>query len=135
MHSTSTFTVETFETTDLVPPDTQTGTPVAVARMVKQFRGGLEGSAETLFTSAFDQEKGVGTYVAMESFTGTLDGRTGTLNIAHTATTDGGPERLHEVVVIVPESGTGDLTGVTGTGRMRIEEDGSHHLDLDYELG
>jgi hypothetical protein len=135
MHTTSTFTVEIFAPTDLAPPDTRTGTPVAVARMVKLFRGGLEGRAETLFTSAFDQAKGIGTYVAMESFLGTLDGRSGTLNLAHTATTDGGPERLHEIVVIVPASGTGELVGVTGTGRMRIEEDGSHHLDLDYELG
>jgi hypothetical protein len=134
VHTTSTFTVETFEPTDLAPPDTQTGTPVGVARMVKQFRGGLEGRAESLFTSAFDPERGIGTYVAMESFSGSLDGRAGTLNIAHTATTDGGPARLQEIVVIVPASGTGELTGVTGSGRMHIDADGTHHLDLDYEL-
>jgi hypothetical protein len=135
MQTTATFTVETFEPVDLTLPTTATGTPVGLARMVKQFRGGLEGRAETLFTSAFDQGKGVGTYVAMESFVGTLDGREGTLNIAHTATTDGGPERLHEVVVIVPGSGTGELTGVGGTGRMRIDEDGTHWLELEYEIG
>lgn len=134
MHTTATFTVDSFEPTDLAPPDVTTGTPVGVARMVKQFRGGLEGRADTLFTSAFDQARGIGSYVAMESFAGTLDGRSGTLNIAHTATTDGGPDRLHEVVVIVPASGTGELAGLTGTGRMWIEADGTHHLDLDYEL-
>ena len=53
----------------------ETGTPVGVARMVKVFEGGLEGRAETLFTSAYDQERGIGTYVAMESFAGTIDGR------------------------------------------------------------
>jgi len=135
MQTTSTFTVETFEPSGLAAPEVTTGTPVGVARMVKQFRGGLEGHAETLFTSAFDQARGIGTYVAMESFSGTLDGRPGTLNIAHTATTDGGPERLHETVVIVPASGTGELAGITGTGRMHIDADGTHHLDLDYELG
>jgi hypothetical protein len=135
MQTTSTFTVETFEPTDVAPPETTTATPVGVARMVKRFRGGLEGRSETLFTSAFDQAKGVGTYVAMESFAGSLDGRSGTVNIAHTATTDGGPDRLHEVVVIVPASGTGELAGLTGTGRMHIAADGTHHLDLDYEIG
>ena len=134
MQTTSTFTVTTFEPTDLRPPETETGTPVGVARMAKQFQGGLEGHAETLFTSAFDQARGIGTYLAMESFVGTLDGRAGTLNIAHTATTDGSPERLHEVVVIVPGSGTGELAGISGAGRMRIEEDGTHFLDLEYEL-
>ena len=135
MYTTSTFTVTTFEPTNLKPPETETGTPVGVARMVKQFQGGLEGHAETLFTSAYDQERGIGTYVAMESFLGTIDGLSGTVNIAHTATTDGGSDRLQEVVVIVPASGTGKLAGITGTGRMRIEDDGAHHLELEYEIG
>jgi hypothetical protein len=69
----------------------------------------------------------------MESFEGTLEGRSGMLNFAHSATTDGSPERLHELVVIVPGSGTGDLTGITGTGAVRIDGDGTHHLTLDYE--
>jgi uncharacterized protein DUF3224 len=134
MLTTSTFTVESFEPTELTPPATRTATAVGVARMVKQFRGGLEGRAETLFTSAFDQETGVGTYVAMESFEGSLDGRSGAFNFAHSATTDGGSARFHELVVIVPGSGTGELAGISGTGRMRIEDDGTHRLDLDYEL-
>ena len=71
----------------------------------------------------------------MESFSGTLDGRTGTLNIAHTATTDGGPDRLHELVVIVPASGTGELAGITGVGSMRVDGDGTHRLELEYEIG
>ena len=133
MRTTSTFTVDSFEPTDLDPGSVRTGTAVGVARMLKQFSGGLAGRAETLFTAAFDQASGVGTYLAMESFEGSLDGRTGTLNLAHSATTDGGPERLYELVVIVPGSGTGDLAGVTGTGAIRIDEAGTHHLDLDYD--
>lgn len=133
MQTTSTFTVESFEPTDLAPPSIETGAPVGVARMVKMFSGGLDGRAETLFTAAFDQQTGVGTYVAIESFTGTLDGRAGTLNIAHSATTDGRPDRLHELVVIVPGSGAGELAGVTGTGRMRIDAEGVHFLELEYE--
>lgn len=135
MRTTSTFAVESFEPTDLAPPATRTGTAVGIARMVKRFRGGLEGSAETLFTSAYDQEKGIGTYLAMESFDGSLDGRAGTFNVAHSATTHGGQERLHELVVIVPGSGTGELIGVTGTGRLWVDDDGTHRLELEYELG
>ena len=61
MRTTSTFTVTSFEPAGLQPPSTVTGAPVGVARMVKQFAGGLEGTAETLFTSAYDQERGIGT--------------------------------------------------------------------------
>lgn len=132
MQTTSTFTVASFEPTE-VAGEIETGTPVGVSRMVKNFSGGLEGRSTTLFLAAFDQVAGVGTYLAMESFEGTLDGRSGTINFAHSATTDGSPARLNELVVIVPGSGTGDLAGINGTGALRIDEDGTHHLDFDYE--
>ncbi|RZL70072.1 MAG: DUF3224 domain-containing protein [Rhodococcus sp. (in: high G+C Gram-positive bacteria)] len=132
MQTTATFSVSSFEPTDLTGV-IETGSPVSVARMVKEFSGRIAGLSTTLFTSAFDAVAEVGTYVAIESFEGTIDGRRGTLNIAHTATTYGGQERRHEVVVIVPGSGTGDLEGITGTGALRVEADGSHHLDLDYD--
>jgi hypothetical protein len=136
MQTSSTSTVTAFEVTDLEPLETTTGTPVGLARMAKEFKGGLEGRAETLFTSAFDQDRGIGTYLAMGSLAGTIDGRSGTVNIAHTATTDGGPDRLHEVAVIVPGSGsgTGQLAGISGTGALRIEDDGTHRLELEYEI-
>jgi hypothetical protein len=134
MQTSASFTVSVFEPTELAPPETATATPVAVARMVKNFTGALQGTAETLFTAAFDQDRGIGTYVAMESFAGTIDGRAGSINIAHSATTDGGPERRHELLVIVPGSGTGDLVGVTGTGRIVVDDDGTHRLELDYEV-
>jgi hypothetical protein len=102
--------------------------------MVKHFSGSLEGRATTLFLSAFDQQAGVGTYLAMESFVGALDGRAGAFSFAHSATTDGGPERQHELVVIVPGSGTGELVGIAGTGAVRIDAEGTHHLDLDYQV-
>ncbi len=102
--------------------------------MDKAFSGDLEGVARTQFTSAFDGQTGVGTYVAMESFTGTLGGRRGAFNLAHTATTTGA-DRLHDLVVIVPGSGTDELAGLAGTGELVVEADGTHRLDLDYALG
>src|SRR4051794_25194333 len=134
METSATFTVESFEPTDLPPPSTTTGTAVGVARMVKRFRGGLDGTAETLFTSAFDQERGIGTYLAMESFTGTLDGRRGTVKPAPNAPTQRTPAQPHQVDVILHGTRPGELAGLTGTGRMRIDNDGTHRLDLDYEL-
>ena len=38
--------------------------------MEKHFEGEIAGRSATLFTAAFDQASGVGTYVAMESFEG-----------------------------------------------------------------
>ena len=132
MHASSTFT-----TSDYKPEERQTavvtGVDVGVMTFAKTFAGDIDGRAETLFTSAYSHETGTGTYLAMESFTGTIAGRAGTVNIAHTATTTGA-DRTHHLMVIVPTSGTGELAGITGTGSLDIDPDGTHHFELDYEL-
>ena len=134
MHTTGTFTVASFEPVDYTSPIT-TGIPVGHAHMVKEFSGDVAGRSSTQFSFAFDQTSGVGTYVAMEAFEGTLDGRAGTFAFAHSATTDGrSSERLADMLVIVPGSGSGDLSGITGTGRILVDSDGTHTIELDYEL-
>jgi hypothetical protein len=134
MHASATFTVIEFTPTDYVSPVT-TGIPVGHAHIVKELAGDLQGRSTTQFSYAFDQSSGVGTYVAMEAFEGSLGGREGTMAFAHSATTDGqSPERLNELMVIAPGSGSGALAGIAGTGRMVIDEDGTHHVELDYEL-
>ncbi|WP_231591315.1 DUF3224 domain-containing protein [Saccharothrix sp. ST-888] len=60
-----------------------------------------------------------GTYVAMESFEGSLLGHSGAFNFAHSATTSGG-DRTAEFFTVVPGSGTGELTGIVGTGGIDI---------------
>lgn len=100
--------------------------------MRKEFNGDIEGSSQTQFTYAFDPERG-GTYLAIEAFEGSINGRSGACNIVHSATTTG-TDRIGEMVLIVPGSGTADLTGITGTGSITIDADGTHHLALDYEL-
>lgn len=102
--------------------------------MDKHYEGEIAGRSATLFTAAFDQSSGVGTYVAMESFEGTLRGRAGAFNFAHSATTLG-EGRESEFFVIVPASGTGALSGITGTGGVAVDADGTHRIWFDYELG
>ncbi|SNR28424.1 Protein of unknown function [Actinomadura mexicana] len=113
-------------------PAIETALPVAVATMEKRYDGDVVGRSATLFTSAFDH--GTGTYVAMESFEGTLHDRAGAFNFAHSATTLG--EGMDNAFfVIVPASGTGALAGITGTGGIAIDADGTHRIWFDYELG
>jgi hypothetical protein len=102
--------------------------------MDKRYEGDVVGRSATLFTAAFDQTTGTGTYVAMESFQGSLHGRDGAFNFAHSASTSG-TDRSAEFFTIVPSSGTGDLAGITGTGGISVEPDGTHRVWFDYELG
>ncbi|MEU5612538.1 DUF3224 domain-containing protein [Streptomyces sparsogenes] len=134
MRATGTFTVKAFVPTGLEPdPTVSTGLPVGVAKMEKHFEGEVAGRSATLFTTAFDQAAGVGTYVAMESFEGSLCGRAGAFNFVHSATTSGS-DRTAEFFTIVPASGTAELAGISGTGGIAIDADGTHRIWFDYEL-
>ncbi|WP_037623657.1 DUF3224 domain-containing protein [Streptomyces aureus] len=135
MRADATFAVKAFVPTELKPePAVFTGLPVGVATMEKRFDGEAAGRSATLFTAAFDQTTGVGTYVAMESFEGSLHGREGAFNFVHSATTSGS-DRTAEFFTIVPSSGTGELAGIAGAGGMAVDADGTHRIWFEYELG
>jgi len=129
----ATFTVSGFTPVTLDAAQVSTALGVGVATMEKRFAGGAEGRSTTLFTSAFDPERGVGTYVAMESFVGSLDGRAGSFNFAHAASTHG-EDRTAEYFTIVPGSGTGELAGIEGGGSLAVDGDGTHRITFDYTL-
>lgn len=134
MRANGTFSVKAFNPVGLTPePAIETALPVGVALMEKQFDGSIAGRSATVFTAAFDQAAGVGTYVAMESFEGTVDGREGAFNFVHSASTTG-TDRVAEYFAIVPSSGTGQLAGISGTGGLSVAPDGTHGIWLDYEV-
>jgi hypothetical protein len=134
MRASGTFSVKSFTPTSVAPePAIATALPVGVSTMEKHFEGGIAGRSATLFTAAFDPATGVGTYVAMESFAGSVDGKDGAFNFVHSASTSGSG-RSAEFFAIVASSGTGQLAGITGTGGMGIDPDGTHRIWLDYEV-
>ncbi len=82
--------------------------------------------------SARNMAVGSGSYGAIERVEGTLHGRAGSFVLHHHGTMTRGKPEL--AVTVVPDSGTGALTGITG--RMAIEiVDGKHLYTFDYELG
>ncbi|NUP48130.1 MAG: DUF3224 domain-containing protein [Catenulispora sp.] len=135
MRAEGTFTVKSFvPATVEVPIEVTTAAPAGVATMEKAFEGEIAGRAATLFTAAYDQARGTGTYLAMEAFEGSVAGRSGTFNFAHSATTTG-TDASNRFFVIVPGSGTGELAGITGDGGIRIDEDGTHRIWFEYQIG
>ncbi|MEJ2869470.1 DUF3224 domain-containing protein [Actinomycetospora sp. OC33-EN08] len=134
MQTSGTFEVKAFTPTDVTPePAVATALPIGLVHMEKTYAGGVTGRSATLFTAAFDQVTGVGSYLAMEAFEGTLDGREGTFAYMHSATTSG-EDRRHEFFRIVEGSGTGALAGIRGTGWMRVDADGTHRVGFDYDV-
>jgi Protein of unknown function (DUF3224) len=135
MRANGTFSVKSFVPTEVAPdPPITTALPVGVSLMEKHYEGEIAGRSATLFTAAYDQASGAGTYVAMESFEGTIAGRSGTCNFVHSAST-AGSDRTDEFFSIVADSGTGELAGISGSGGMTVDADGTHRVWFDYELG
>jgi hypothetical protein len=106
--------------------------PDAPGRMLlsKIFHGGVEGtgSGEMLATMGPEQS---GAYVALERVTGTVDGHAGSFALVHRGLMDKGAQELS--IVIVPGSGTGDLTGISGVFHLTLAG-GDHLYDLEYSL-
>jgi hypothetical protein len=71
-------------------------------------------------------------YVAIERVDGALGGRMGSFHLQHFGLMARGDGSLK--VTVIPDSGTGELTGLTGDLVIRIEPGGAHFYEFSYEL-
>jgi hypothetical protein len=128
MHASGTFEVK------MMPQADENISDPTIGRMSldKQFQGDLDASSKGQMLAVRGDVAGSAGYVAMERVTGTLQGRTGTFALQHTGTmTRGVPEMS---VTVVPDSGTGELTGIAGKMIVNIVEK-KHFYELEYTLG
>jgi len=98
---------------------------------VKQFHGDLEATSKGEMLSVGNPSQGDAAYVAMERVTGTLGGKTGSFALYHVGTFVKGTPQL--AVTVAPGSGTGELTGISGTLTIIIT-DGKHSYTFDYTV-
>ena len=127
MHATGTFEVK-------LPPQTDDKSgDAALGRMTidKQFHGDLEGASKGQMLTGMTEVKGSAGYVAIEKVTGTLKGRSGTFILQHTGIMDRGKPQL--TITVVPDSGTGQLVGITGNFTIKIDN-GKHSYEFEYTL-
>jgi hypothetical protein len=67
----------------------------------------------------------------MEQVSGMLNGRSGTFTLQHSGTMTRGAPQLS--VTIVPDSGTGELKGISGKMSIIIA-DGKHSYEFEYKI-
>lgn len=105
----------------------------SIGRMAlsKRFHGDLQATALGQMLATRTPTPGSAAYVALDRVTGSLHGRSGSFSLQHSGTMDRGAPTLD--IMIVPDSGTAELSGISGRLRIRIEE-GLHFYELDYEL-
>jgi len=97
----------------------------------KEFQGDLAGVSKGEMLAVMAKEKGSGGYVAMEHVTGTLGGRAGTFVLQHSSAMNRGAAT--QSVTVVPDSGTGELVGLTGS-LLIIIEGKKHSYEFEYTL-
>lgn len=87
-------------------------------RSIRPIDGPLTATAKGEMISAVTSVKGSAAYSAIERVDGSLDGRRGTFVLQHTGVMDRGAPSL--VITVVPDPGTGELAGLSGTMRIPI---------------
>jgi hypothetical protein len=111
--------------------DKSAGAAVGRVSLDKKFHGDLEGTSKGEMLAVGTAVQGSAGYVAMEQVTGTLNGHSGTFALQHSGTMTRGTPQLS--VTVVPDSGTGQLVGLSGQMTIKID-DGKHSYDFEYTL-
>jgi len=124
----------TFEVTRESQPMAAVSAPANLGRHTidKRFEGDLQAHSVGEMLSAGSDVAGSAGYVALERVTGRLGGREGSFVLQHSGTMDRGAATL--IVRVVPDTGTGELTGLAGSMTIRIASE-RHEYTFDYTLG
>ena len=116
-------------------PDTQIARAASFSRLTldKRYHGDLEGAGRGEMLAAQTETPGSAGYVALERVTGKLHGRSGSFALQHSATMSHG--KPVAAITVVPDSGAGELRGLTGSMTITVAADGAHSYAFEYELG
>jgi hypothetical protein len=119
---------------DMVPaeePSTEDGVSLVRMTLAKTFSGDLDGTSDGQMLTARTPVEGSAGYVAIERVSGKLHGRTGTFVLQHSGLMSAAGQELS--ITVVPDSGTGELSGISGEFRLAFTE-GAHQYELEYTL-
>lgn len=115
----------------MTPRDMGEGSAVGVMDLDKKYSGSLSAASSGEMLAMQTGVEGSAGYTAMELVTGELDGKKGSFALMHFGIMDRGTPTL--TIKIVPDSGTGDLSGISGEMNIIIEN-GEHLYELEYSL-
>ncbi|HEU4421655.1 MAG TPA: DUF3224 domain-containing protein [Pilimelia sp.] len=127
--ATSTFTIDSWHEENY---DENEGATLSRTTVTKTFTGDLVGTSSAELLMARGRVEGSAAYVGFERISGRLHDRDGGFVLHHTATGSAGEQSASWTVV--PDTGTGDLTGIRGSATITVAPDGGHTFVLDYTV-
>jgi hypothetical protein len=115
-------------------PDTQVARAANLSRLTidKRFHGDLEGISKGEMLALQTEVKGSAGYVALERVSGKLKGRSGSFVLQHSATMNRGEPDAE--IMVVPDSGSGELRGLSGKMSITVLADGAHNYEFDFKI-
>jgi hypothetical protein len=114
-----------------VEPDASEGVTLGRMSIDKTFHGNMTGTGRGEMLSAMTSVEGSAGYVAIERVRCTRHGCKGSFIFQHTGIMNRGEQQLS--IIVVPDSGTGELVGIAGCCRIDMVN-GEHHYVFDYAL-
>lgn len=100
-------------------------------KLEKVYTGELQAESFGEMLATRSKVEGSASYVAIETVSGKLAGKSGAFTLVHRGVMQGDNKEL--LVTISPDSGTDDLEGISGSMEIVITE-GKHFYILEYQL-
>jgi hypothetical protein len=95
------------------------------------YTGDLEGEGTVEYLMAYSPD-GTGSFVGLERIVGRLDDRPGSFVAQHTGTFD--PKSVTTHWEFIPGLGAEALTGLTGSGELKLEGHGPYPFSFEYKF-
>lgn len=135
-HATATFDVKSWDekTWDGKNWKEIPGEKLTHAIVTKSYHGDIEGEGLSQSLTTYNAA-GYASYTGLEKVTGKLAGRTGSFVLQTSGTYDPNTGEAKATWFVAPDSGTGELKGLSGTGAF-VAHHGNPNVSitLDYEL-
>jgi hypothetical protein len=120
-HAQAHFTIAAWDeqTWDGRPARDVTGAKLTRAQVRYTYQGVIAGEGTVQYLMAY-RDDGSANFVGLEQVVGSIAGHAGSFVLQHTGSYD--KHTVTENVVVLPGSGTGELQGLRGAGRLELPE-------------
>src|SRR6266567_7639930 len=114
------------------PFNEMNGTPkLTRASVTKAYQGDITGEGKLEYLMMY-RDDGSASLIGLERVVGSVGGRSGSFVLQHSGTFKEGVATV--TLVVVPDSGTGDLRGLRGDGKFAVGHQPPYCMTLDYDF-
>ena len=117
---------------DEKPYNEMNGVPkLTRASVTKSYQGDITGEGKLEYLMMY-RDDGSASLIGLERVVGSVGGRSGSFVLQHSGTFKEGVATV--TLVVVPDSGTGDLRGLRGDGKFAVGHQPPYSMTLDYNF-